>query len=233
MPGVTPSVTGADPGSASVGPDGAGAYLVRVRPRRAREDRVEVLAVRAGSAGAEARLALAAPRRRLELSPKLGFAVSSGGLRSATFAAEGAWWLDALDGKAGVLAEAGTFTFSRTYAPAPGTVALQVDCDARYVPFLLSASWRTRLGSRGRGWASAGGGAAFVLSEIAAGSQPAVRESGWVAAAHASAAAGWRLGPGLPFAEVRVAWFSDPSFATLRGRLVAASLSVGYRYDAY
>jgi hypothetical protein len=214
-------------------PDGAGGYVVQYRPRRAREDEVHVVAVRAGGLEAETRLPIAAPVRRFEAAPKLGFALSAGGLRAPVAAAEASFWPERLGGRAGVLLEVGTFVFDRTESVAAGAGTLEVSANARYVPILVSASWRSPRVVHARWWASAGAGPAFLSSEVAASGQPAVSEVGWIAAAHVSAGADVPFGPGLPFAEVRLAWHSDPALESLRGTLTSVSLSIGYRYEAY
>jgi hypothetical protein len=214
-------------------PDGAGGHEVHYRPRRTREDEVHVVTIRAGGLEAEARLPIVAPVRRFEAAPKLGFALSMGGLRTPVAAAEVAFWPERLEGRVGVLLEAGTFVFDRTEAVAAGAGTLDVAANARYSPILLSASWRSRRVGRVRWWASAGAGPALLSSEVAASSQPAVREAGWIGAAHVSAGADVPFGPGLPFAEARLAWHSDPALESLRGTLTSLALSIGYRYEAY
>lgn len=213
--------------------DGSGGRVIHYRPRRTREDQVHVLSFRGGGLEREARLSLVAPVRRFEVAPKVGYAFSTGGLRSLVAAAEGAFWPERLGGRAGALLEVGTFVFDRTETVAAGTGTLDVTANARYVPVLLSGAWRfLRVGSA-RGWASAGAGPAFVSSEVGAPGQPSLREAGWIAAAHLSAGADVRLGPGMPFVEARVAWHSDPRLEALRGSLTSFALSLGYRHEAY
>jgi hypothetical protein len=131
--------------------------LVRYRPRRAREDATHVVAVHAGPASGEARISLLAPVRRVEVAPKLGFAVSTsgGGVRSAVLAAEGAYWPERLGDRVGVLFELATLGFDRTDTVALGATAVDVAATARYVPVILSAaacpvSARSRWCERGR-----------------------------------------------------------------------------------
>lgn len=214
-------------------PDGMGGSVISYRPRRAREDQVHVLTFRGGGLEREERLSLVAPVRRFEVAPKVGYALSTGGLRSLVAAAEGAFWPERLGGRAGVLLEVGTFVFDRTETVAAGAGTLEVSANARYVPVLLSGAWRFLRVASVRAWASAGAGPAFVSSEVAAPGQPTVREAGWVAAAHLSTGADVRLGPGMPFVEARLAWHSDPRLEALRGSLTSFALSIGYRYEAY
>ncbi len=207
--------------------------MISYRPRRAREDQVHVLTFSGGGLEREERLSLLAPVRRFEVAPKVGYALSTGGLRSLVVAAEGALWPERLGGRAGVLLEVGTFVFDKTETVAAGAGTLDVSANARYVPVLLSGAWRFLRLASVRAWASAGAGPAFVSSEVAAPGQPTVREAGWVAAAHFSTGADVRLGPGMPFVEARLAWHSDPRLEALRGSLTSFALSIGYRYEAY
>ena len=207
--------------------------MIHYRPRRAREDQVHVLAFRGGGLETEAHLPIAAPFRRMEVAPKLGYALSAGGLRSPVAAAEGAFWPERLGGRAGVLLEVGTFVFDWTETVAAGAGTLDVNANARYVPVLLSGAWRSLRAGRARWWAAAGAGPAFVSSEVGAPGQPTTSEAGWVAAAHLSTGADIPLGPGMPFVEARLAWHSDPRLEALRGALTSFALSIGYRYEAY
>lgn len=220
-------------GAVRSAPDGTGGRVIHYRPRRAREDRVHVLAFRGGGLESAARLPLAAPVRRFEVAPKVGVAISAGGLRSPVVAAEGAFWPERLGGRAGVLLEVGTFVFDRTETVAAGTATLDVSANARYVPVLLSGAWRSPRAGRARWWASAGAGPAFVSSDVGAPGQPTMNEAGRVAAAHLSTGADIPLGPGMPFVEARLAWHSDPRLEALRGSLTSFALSIGYRYEAY
>lgn len=213
-------------------PDGAG-HLVRYRPRRAREDAVHVVTVQALGLEAEARLPIVAPARRFEVAPKLGLALAAGGLLAPVVAAEAAFWPERLRGRGGVLLEVGTFQLERTDRVAAGAGSVEISASARYVPVLLSGAWRSPFLRRGRWWASAGLGPALLDAEVAASGQPAVRETGWVAAAHLSSGVDLPFGPGRPFAEVRLGWHSDPALDSTRGALTFAGLSIGYRHEAY
>lgn len=216
-------------------PAADGTTLVRYRPRRAREDATHVVAIRAGPASGEARIALVAPMRPVEIAPKLGFAASTSGagVRSAVLAAEAGYWPERFGARLGLLFELATFGFDRTDIVAVGTTALDVAATARYVPVLLSAAWRAPASARSRWWASAGGGVAGVSSRVRVTDQPDLTASAWSRALHLTAGIDFRLGPGAPFAEARLAWHGDPHLDAFRGTLTTFALSLGYRHEAF
>lgn len=229
----SPELAPARRASVSTERDADGAWIVRYRPARARTGTAEVVAVQAGGMAGTARLLLAAPERRLSVAPKLGFAASTGGLRSALLAVEAALRLPLRSGRLGGALELGTFAHDRTDVVSAGAGSLEVHGRARYLTLLASARWREPLGARLSLVGDAGGGLAHLRGDVAAGSAPASRTSRAVVALHAAAGLGLRLGPGAALLEARVARFGDPAREALRGPLTLLTLAVGYRYDAY
>lgn len=227
-----PEVEATRRASVAAEPDGAG-WVLRYRPRRAREDASELLSVRAGALSSSARIAIVAPERRVAVAPRLGLALTTGGVRASYAGAEAAYRTRVADGRLALALELGWLVHERTDDGSAGAVAVPVHGRARYAPLLASAWWRQALGARSVAWAGLGAGIAQVASEVAAGDQPAIVESGVVPAAHASVAFGAQLGHGAPFLELRALWQGDPGFESLSGALSLVSVSVGYRYDAY
>jgi hypothetical protein len=233
VPVTAPQVTATHGAAVASQPDAAGGWVVRYRPVRARTAGTEVLSVRAGKLEGAARFDLALPQRRVGVAPKLGFAASTGGLRSAYVGAEAEYATRLVAGRLRFVLEGGTFVHDRTDAAVVADRSVDIHGRARYVPVVASLRWRERLGTQQALWASAGAGLAHVSAEVSTSGAPPQEESGAVAALQASTAWGMRLGPGMPFAEIRIGWHSDPRFDTLRGALTVFTMSVGYLYDAY
>jgi hypothetical protein len=173
------------------------------------------------------------PERRLSIAPKLGVAGSAGGLRSAYLGAEAVYRPGLLDGRLGLVLEAGTFGRERTDEASSGLQRLAVRGRARFVPVTASALWRGTFGRRQAAWASAGAGVAHVRSEVAVAGGPARIEAGLAPVAQAAVAWGIRAGRATPYAEARVAWHGDPRLESLRGSLTVLTLALGCRYDAF
>lgn len=219
-------------GDIAAEPDGPGAWTIRYRPRRARENRTEILAVRSGGLASEAQLAIVAPERRLGLAPKVGLAASPAGLRAPYGAVEAAYRSRWLAGRLALALEVGRFVHERTDAARVGEVGLSVHGRARYLPALGTARWEARLRAH-QLWAGVGGGLAHVRSEVSIDGGGAALEQGFVPVVHATAGWGLRMGHSGPFVEARVARHGDPGFETLRGSLTVIVGALGYRYDAY
>ena len=209
-----------------------GGWTVRYRPARVRADARQDVVVRAGPLAAATTLQVIAPAQRLVVAPKVGFAASSGGLRSAYLAAEGCFWTAWQDGRVGVALEVGTFDLDRTDRVTAGASTVILAGESRYVPVLASVAWDGGALGPGRWWISAGAGAALVTSTLTVDGA-AVHDAGWAAAAHATGGWGLRLGAGTAFAEARLAWHGNPGLETLSGSMTAFVLSAGYRWVAY
>lgn len=233
VPITAPQVAASGGGAVASHADQAGGWIVRYRPTRARTAASEVLSVRAGALEGSARFELAVPERRVAVAPKLGFAASVGGLRSAYLGAEVEYETRRLAGRLRLVVEGGTFVHDRTDAIVVADRSVAIRGRARYVPFVASLRWCEQLGRAQAFWASAGVGLAHVSSEVSTLGAEAQQEAGAVAAVQATAAWGMRLGPGMPFGEVRIAWHSDPRFETLRGALTLFTIGLGYLYDVY
>ena len=225
--GPAPEVVATRRADIAAEPDGPGAWVVRYRPSRAREDRAETLSVRAGGLEGAARLAIVAPERRLGLAPKLGLAVSAGGLRAPYGAVEATYRSPLLAGRLAFGLELGGFVHDRTDAARVGDVALAVHGRARYLPALCTARWEVRVGERQALWAGAGGGVAHVRSEVSADGGPVAVEQGIVPVVHGGAGWALRSRHGGPFVEARVARHGDPQFDALRGSLTVVLGALG------
>jgi hypothetical protein len=230
---AVPHVVATPPGRVSSEPDGAGAWVVRYRPERTSESATGNVSVRAGSLERVAQVELVPPVRRVSLAPKLGIAMSAGGLIAAHVSAEGAYRPALLDGRLALVLEAGGFVRDRTDQVSVGDGQVEVHGRARYVSVTASPRWQLALGTRQLAWASAGAGAAHVASEVSVASGPARIEAGIVPVVQTAAGWGLRVGRSTPFAEARLAWHADPRFEALRGSLTVLTLALGCRYDAY
>jgi hypothetical protein len=204
--------------------------------RRAR--RIDVTARAGGLVGQTAIAVAPAPvppgagERRTSAGPKLGIAMSRGGLRASYLGAEAAYRPALLDGRLTLALELGTFVRDRADEVRVGDQLLSVYGRARYAPMIASARLQHALGPRQDVWAGAGAGAAHVASEVSVGSGPATSESGVVPVLHASAGWSLRAGRARPFAEGRVSWHGASGFVALRGSLATLTFLLGCRYDA-
>jgi hypothetical protein len=229
---VAPQVDTSRGGRVRPEQDGSGRWTLRYRPARSREAGAEVLSVRAGELAGSARFELLAAERRWSVSPTLGFAASRAGLRSPYAGAQAAYRTSLLDGRLGFGGDVATFVHDRTDTVQVAGASVSVRGRARYVPMLATLRWRERLGGAQVAWASLGAGISWVSSTVSASGASAREGTGVGAALQASVAWGARLGPGMPFAELRLGWSSDPGIDALRGTLTFAAVSVGYLYDA-
>ncbi|WP_242341182.1 hypothetical protein [Anaeromyxobacter sp. SG66] len=230
--GAAPEIASARPAVVETQPDGPGAWVVRYRPRRAREDRADVLSVRAGGLMGAARLTIVAPERRLGVAPKLGVAAASG-LLAPYAAVEAGYRTTLFAGRLAVAGEAGAFVHERTDTAQVGGGAVEVRGRARYLPALFTVRWEQRLAGGQALWAGAGAGVAHVASEVSTDAGPTSAEAGLVTLLHAGGGWGLLRRHGGPFLEARVARMSDPRFDALRGSLTTLLAVVGYRHDAY
>ncbi len=228
-----PHVAATWPGRVTSEPESEGTWVVRYRPDRTAESATESISVRAGSLEHVARVELVAPERRVSFAPKLGVAMSPGGMRSAHLAAEGSYRPAVLDGRLAFLLEAGTFVRDRTDVAPAGEGWVEVHGRARYTSVTASARWQLAFGTRQLGWASAGAGAALVSSEVSAGTGPVRNEVGVVPVAQAAAGWGFAAGHATPFLEARLSGHADPRFEALRGALTVLTVAAGCRYDAF
>ncbi len=213
--------------------DARAGWAVRYRPGRTREAATEVLSVRTGALAASARFELLVPERRVTVAPTLGVAAAAGGLRSVYVGAQVGYWTTRFAGRLGLGGDIATFVQDRTDSAPVGARASEVHGRSRYVPVLASLRWRERLAPDQAAWASLGAGLAYVSAAVSAAGTPTQEQAGLVPALQASAAWGRRLGPGMPFCEVRLSWHADPHFDVLRGSLAVFTFALGYVHDAF
>jgi hypothetical protein len=228
-----PAVATNLPAAVAAEPAGAGAWLVRYRPARARADAVERVAVRVAGLEETARVDVLAPARRLSLGGKVGLASSTAGTRSPYLGAEAAWRLPVVGGRPALVVELGTLGHDRTDVVHVGGAAVEVEGASRWTALLGSVRWWQPLSARWAVWADAGAGVAHVAAEVHAGTAPATSERAAVPAFRGALAAGLRLGHASPFLEVGWTRFGSPELDRLRGRLSVVTVSLGYRHDAY
>ena len=149
--GPAPEVVATRRADIAAEPDGPGAWMIRYRPRRAREDGAEVLSVRTGGLEGAARLAIVAPERRLGLAPKLGLAASSGGLHAPYGAVEATYRSTLFAGRLALALELGGFVHE---SDRRGTGGRRRGRNPRARPVPAGALHRA-LGGAGRGAAGA------------------------------------------------------------------------------
>lgn len=210
-------------------PDGSGGWLVRYRAPRLEQATWDGLSARLGGARASDRIRLLARSRTLTLSAKGGMALRPGGSSPAA-SLELCLWPEALRGRGGLGVEVGWWAFARTDTVHIGGQPLILRGRADMATLLLTALGRTRLGEHGSAWVGAGGGAVLVAARVAQGALAGATETGVAPELHALAGAGWRLGPGAPFLEVRAGW-QGAATSALRGSLLTWTLSLGYRLE--
>jgi hypothetical protein len=169
---------------------------------------------------------------RLEVSAKAGLAASAGGFRSAYLGAEGIYRPDLLGGRVGWALEAGTFARARTDGASSGGRRLEVRGEVRYVPVTVSALWHLAPFGRHSAWMGAGGGAAWVRSDVAVAGGAARAEDGVAAVGQGVVGWGYRAGRFTPYAEARVSWHADPRLETMRGSLALFTFALGARHGA-
>lgn len=209
-------------------PDGSGAWKVRYLAPRLERSGWEALSARLGGARGAERIRLLARPRTVTISPKLGLSLRAGGMSPAA-SLEVALWPAALRGRAGLAVEAGWWAFARTDRMDVSGQSLVLRGKADMAPLSLTALGRMRVGERGAAWLGVGGGAVLVLAQVAQGALAGATEAGVAPEAHALAGAGFVLGPGLPFMEVRGGWQGDAGVPSLHGSLLTWTFSLGYR----
>jgi hypothetical protein len=131
----------------------------------------------------------------------------------------------------GLVLDVSWWMLSRTSTATVGGADSTYKATQNYLPFLLSAAWRTPFADRWMLWATLGGGGGVVSNSSQVGGQPTVSESGFAPAVSGSLSAGPRLGPGSLFLEARATWIGDPKLATLSGSSFTFLGLVGYRFD--
>jgi hypothetical protein len=80
-------------------------------------------------------------------------------------------------------------------------------------------------------WLGAGGGLVSASATAEVTGQAKVGARSWIPSAHASVGWGLPIGPGIPFAEVKLTAQAAPGSGPLRGSLTALTFSLGYRFD--
>lgn len=199
-----------------------GAYRVDYRAPLAADGYREVVKVRAGPVETSAPLSVRALGGGVVLAPKVGFALGTGGLASFVGGAELGFWTRRI----GLVLEGRFFTFSRTDA----VQDVQLRSEATFLSLDASLAWRRPIGG-GMLWLGAGGGAVHAGSRLSTPGQADLSSRTWVTSANGSVGWGWPFGPGIPFAEAKLAWHADPDRGPMRGSLQSVTMSVGYRFD--
>lgn len=231
---AAPTVS-ADLGAIQPGPaDGSGRFAFVYRPPELEGERRATVSIRSGELTTSSDVRLVPAARWLSVGLKGGMLSNLGNVTSPYAALEAGGWTRLGGQQVGLLLEGSYFTFSRkavldigelTGAPFSGK--------NDFVSATLTAAWRLRLGARWLVWTGVGGGLTHVTSRTQVSEQTPTVETGWMPAAHLSAGGGWRLGRGLPFAELRLGWGRDPAMATLAGTLYSVTASVGYRLELF
>jgi hypothetical protein len=211
-------------------PDGSGAWVVRYRAPRLERASWDGLSARLGNARVSERVRLLPRPRTLTLAPKVGVALRAGGSSPAAWLEIGLW-PEALRGRAGLAVELGWWAFARTDRVDVGGQPLDLRGRADMAPLLVTALGRMTLAERGSAWLGAGGGAVLVTARVGQGALAGAPEASIAPEVHATAGAGWTLGPGAPFLEARAGWQGAAGTSALRGSLLTLTLSLGFRLE--
>jgi len=211
-------------------PAGPGQWALPYRPPPVSEDTTEQVVVTAGTASTTVALNLVARRLSFTVGVKAGVSIGGGSVGPAAGAEAGVWTLFGRT-QLGLVLDVSWWMLSRTSTATVGGAASTYKATQNYLPFVLSAAWRTRLADRWMLWATLGGGGGVVSNSSQVGGQPTVSESGFAPAVSGSLSAGPRLGPGFLFLEARATWIGDPGLSTLTGSSTTFLGLVGYRFD--
>jgi hypothetical protein len=217
-----PSLTAARGGLGAPARYASGAWRLEYRAPLARDDYRDLVEARVGALTSTAHLRVRGLRGGVVLAPKVGYTASLGGLRSLSAGGEVGLWGRSL----GLVLEGRFFRWDQP----GGAEALQLRSEATFVALDASLAWRRPVAG-GMLWLGGGGSAVASGSRVSVAGQPALGARSWVPGAHASVSVGWRLGFGIPFAEVKGAWQGDPGRGALRGSIESLTLSAGYRFD--
>lgn len=220
-----PEVVKASDPVAAVTPAGPGRFLVHLAPGHVGSARRATLELRAGGHSASAEVELLPEARRVALLGHLGALTNA---RDFTAPAAGLG-LEIGPGPLGGRLELDYLHHQGTAAVTAGSL----ESSDQLLVLGLGLSGRLRFLERGRAWACAGPAAALLRTSSALGSAPPLREGAALLAGQAALGAGYRVGPGMPFLELRGLWVPMKGLHGVEGNLVAAGLSVGYRVDVW
>lgn len=207
----------------------SGVLAARYLPPRLRESGDSTVEAHAGEVSARARLLLLPYRPSAVVSPKLGWLSNLSGFSAPLAGVEASLRTDRFGPQIGVALEADYALRTQSERVSAGALA-----DSRTDLLLLHASALLR-GAAGQGstaWVGAGPTAAAYWSRVGISGAPPRR--GFAIAPGLQAAAGIerRIGPALPFLELRAGWVSAPDLPTLSGPLRSLSLTLGVRLEA-
>jgi hypothetical protein len=216
-------------GTARLSAQGAGGWRLALDVPRAHAPVRARVALTHGALRTETEVPLRPWRPRLTLTAGAGAVgpVATAAAPSATV--QLAFWPGgALPEGLGLALEGGALGLGGAAGAAPGLEGLTASASS--VLLGVGPAWRT-LAPWGEAWASAGPLLARVVSRVELAPGLPLEEGAWTAGAEAAVGTGLRLGPGLPFVELRARWLSDPSLLGLRGTLRAVGLQLGYRLE--
>jgi hypothetical protein len=209
---------------------GLGQWALPYRPPPISEDATEQVVITAGAASTTVALNLVARRLSFSAGARAGVSIGGGSVGPAAGVEAGLWTIFGRT-QLGLVLDVTWWMRSTTSTSTVGGAASTYKATQNYLPFLLSAAWRTRFADRWMLWATLGGGGGVVSNSSQVGGQPTVSESGFAPAVSGSLSAGPRLGPGFLFIEARATWIGDPGLSTLSGSSTTFLGLVGYRFD--
>lgn len=206
---------------------GPGAWELKLVPPRRSEDAPLTLTVRAGELSATYVQPLQAQRSSVTLAPRVGVLTNFRDVVGLDAGAQGEVWPGLLLRDLGWRLEVGLLhhAFSAG-ADTPGFAGSSQAYAAVAGPalrFYPAALWRV--------WAWAGAGAALVQARTSVGTGPQVVDQGAVLVVQAAIGVARQLGPGMPFLEVRGAYYDRARLVNLTGELWGAGVDVGYRFE--
>ncbi len=215
---------------ATLKPERPGRFVVSYRSPLRADDAVAMLHVDAAGLVSASQVQLLGARPRLELSPSVGVALTSGHASLET-SLQAAAWTRRLGPEIGLALGVGWSATSESAAAVAGAPAL--DGGARYFWVLVRGGWRRATSPRSLLWITIGAGAARASSSMRVAGMPSFNEAAWVPSAAASVAWGIRAWRGFPFVELGARWQGDPHLTGLSGALFPITASVGYRFEVF
>lgn len=209
-----------------------GLYVVDYRSPLTAADYDDVVRARVGPLEGQTEVRVRALGAMVVFGAKGGYARTFDGLGSASVGAELGLWRRSLASSFGVVLEGSWSSVSRSDTLSLAGSPLPVKMDATFVSIEPSVAWRRPL-ARGMLWLAVGPGYTQVNSTVSASGQPDAKTVSWVRSAHGSIGFGLPLGPGIPFAELKLGVQDEADDTPVLGAVQTYTVNVGYRFDVF
>jgi hypothetical protein len=210
----------------------AGVYVADYRSPLSSSDYSDVIKARVGPLEGQTEVHVRARGGSIVLGVKGGYAVGSGSLSSPSGGVEVGFWRPTFGTSLGLVLDVRYFSFGSDQTLTAGTVSLPVSSDASFLALEPSIAWRLPL-ARGMFWLGAGPGLVRTSSTVSAPGQEDLTATSWVPSAHASVGWGLRIGPGIPFIELKGGWQGEADESPVSGSVQTLTFALGYRFDVF